>query len=814
MSFRYRISRAWIVFALALLLGAPQLGWAQDETDDAKTEAERAAEEADAQAREELEQKQELEATGETDEDLDDIENLVVTARRRPEFLQQTPVAATVLGGELLEQRGVDSLEDAAVYVPNLSGFSGVQHQGTFYQRGVGQRDAVVTLDPGVGIYVDDVYIARAQGALIPTVDVERLEVLRGPQGTLYGKNTIGGAIKIVSQKPGPIPYITGAIGGGQYETINGSATVNAPIIDDLLYSRFTFAGKDSEGFTQNIVNDKHYNDDNLKAVRAQFRLLPLEYLTLDLSGHYATQRQDGRGAKCRTSNPALGGLSPFIGAIQAACDVADSETTWEFASDLDDHYFLDTWGTSLVADWEVGPILGLDSFDVKSVSSYQHQDVEDAFLDLDATGLGFPFQIYQRTVEPQGQTQYSQELQATTGIGDLLRLTAGVYGFWEDTNRGDVLSNNATSQRVERTEIENSSYALYGQGSVTPWDWMEVTAGLRSTWETKSAKRTIVFNGFAPITGELPVEHASEDFSQLTPMAGIAFQAPEGWLTDTPVGSSLLYFTWSQGYKSGGFSTRRDPSIGTIPDFKPEEIDNYEVGLKLDFFENRLILNTALFYSKYEDIQLTVARAATVNPAPFTPDIGSSIDNAGEADIKGLEVEVIARPFDLLVLRGSVGVTDAQYEEFDDLTFVVGNATTTAMPLDRSDEAFYNIPDLSVDGSVEWPFSVFSFGTLTPLVHVYYQTATNNHFTHEGYVTGDFRQNSYTLVDLRMIYDLPDERTQLSVFCNNVADIEYFTSAVDLTNTLGVGGRYYEMGRFIGGEVRYRWESPGFMNF
>jgi iron complex outermembrane receptor protein len=798
---------AWIA-AIAVLLATPGFAWAQDDTNADQSDVTREADDADAQA---LEDAKDVEV--DVPDDLDDIENLVVTARRRPEFLQQTPVAATVLGGELLEQRGVDSLEDAAVYVPNLSAFSGVQHQGTFYQRGVGQRDAVVTLDPGVGIYVDDVYVARAQGALLPTVDVERLEVLRGPQGTLYGKNTIGGAIKIVSQKPGPVPYITGALGGGSYETINGSATVNAPIIDDLLYSRFTFAGKDSEGYTQNIINDKHYNDDNLKAMRAQFRLLPLEYLTLDLSGHYSTQRMDGRGAKCRTSNPALGGVSPFIGAIQANCDVADSETTWEFASDLDDHYFLDTWGTSLVADWEVGSVGFVDSFDVKSISSYQHQDVEDAFLDLDATGGGFPFQIYQRTVEPQGQTQFSQELQGTLGVGDLFRLTSGAYGFWEDTNRGDVLSNNAVSQRVERTEIENSSYAIYTQGSVTPLDWMELTYGVRHTWETKSAKRTIVFNGFAPIPGELPVEHASEDFQQTTHLAGIAFMAPESLLSDTPIGSSLLYFTWSQGYKSGGFSTRRDPSIGTIPDFKPEELDNYEVGIKLDFFDNRLIFNTALFYSEYEDIQLTVARAAATNPAPFTPDIGSSIDNAGEAVIKGFEMELIARPFDLLVLRGSVGLTDAEYEEFDDVTFIVGNATTTAVPLDRSDEAFYNIPDLSIDGSVEWPFSVFGYGMLTPLAHVYYQTATNNHFTHEGYVTGDFRQNSYTLLDLRLIYDLPDERTQLSVFCNNVTDIEYFTSAVDLTNTLGVGGRYYEMGRFIGGEIRYRWENPGFMD-
>ncbi len=222
----------------------------------------------------------------------DELESLVITARRRPEFLQETPVATTVLGGELLEQRGVDSLDDIGLYVPNLTAFSGAQRQGSFYSRGVGQRDAFVTLDPGVGIYVDDVYIARGQGALLPTLDLERIEVLRGPQGTLYGKNTIGGAIKLVSKKPGPDPYVEGSLGGGEFESINGSATLNAPLIDDLLYSRFSFAGKNSEGYTENLFDGSRYDNENLEAFRGQFRLLPHEYVTLDL---LATTRINAR---------------------------------------------------------------------------------------------------------------------------------------------------------------------------------------------------------------------------------------------------------------------------------------------------------------------------------------------------------------------------------------------------------------------------------------------------------------------------------------------------------------------------------------
>src|SRR5688572_3077923 len=325
-------------------------------------------------------------------EDADDIESLVVTARRRPELLQETPVAATVLGGELLQQRGVDSLEDIGNYVPNLTAFSGVQHQGTYYSRGVGQRDSFVTLDPGVGIYVDDVYVARGQGALLPTLDLERIEVLRGPQGTLYGKNTIGGAIKLISEKPGPEPYIAGSLGGGFLDprtagAVNGSATVNAPIVDGLLYSRFAFAGRGDEGYTTNTFNGKHYNDDDLKATRAQLRLLPAEAITLDLSGHYADQRMMTRGSKCRVSDPAIAGVLDFVFPdFSARCQAADNASTFRFATELDNHYSMESYGTSLVGAWEAGPALGLfESLDLKSVSAWQQQDVDDGFLDLDA---------------------------------------------------------------------------------------------------------------------------------------------------------------------------------------------------------------------------------------------------------------------------------------------------------------------------------------------------------------------------------------------------------------------------------------------
>ncbi len=746
------------------------------------------------------------------DEVFGDLDTIVITARRREEFLQETPVAATVLNGNLLDDRGVETLDEIGVYVPNLSAFSGVQHQGSYYSRGVGQRDAVVTLDPGVGIYVDDVYVARGHGALLPTLDVERVEVLRGPQGTLYGKNTIGGAIKLVTRKPGPEPEIRASLSGGNFDTIEATSVVNVPLIDGALYSRIAFATRDADGYTTNI-NDLAYNDDDSIALRGQLRWLPHEYVTVDLAGDWSREVQRGRGSKCRVSNAITAG---FIPGLAAPCTAAETAPTYTFATNRDEKYELESYGTHLTAAWDVGPVAFLDSLDLKSITSWQQQLVDDGFLDLDATQIPL---VEQWRIDPTRQTQISQEIQSVAALVDeTLRVTTGLYGFWEDSRGGDQFSNAFGTLRQERVEIENASYALYTQASWSPLDWLELTSGVRWTYEDKAATRVITL-GATP--GELPFERRSRDFDRFTPTASIALRAPDALLEPTPLRSAIAYFTYGEGYKSGGFSTRRDPTLLTIAPFASEELDNFEVGVKLDAWDGAVQLNLALFHSEYENIQLTVAR---VNPAslPFQPDIGSSIGNAGAATIQGLELEAVLNPLPELTIRGAVGLTDAEYDRFIDQTWDINPGTglvENVRPLDRSNEPFFNVPALSFDGTVQWTLlpdrlGLPDFGAVTPLVHVYHQSAVHAHFTAEGFASGRFRQKPYTLVDLRLLWDLPDDRTQISVFANNVTDVAYFQNAVDLTNTLGIGGVYFAQPRTVGAELRYRWTSGGWLDW
>lgn len=752
-------------------------------------------------------------ASVESEEDpFGDLDTIVITARRREEFLNETPVAATVLGGNLLDARGVETLDEIGAYVPNLTSFSGVQHQGSYYSRGVGQRDAVVTLDPGVGIYVDDVYVSRGQGALLPTLDLERVEVLRGPQGTLYGKNTIGGAVKLVTRKPGPRPEIMASISGGNFDTIRSASIINVPLIDDALYSRFAIATRNADGYSTNI-NDVDYNDDQSIAMRGQLRWLPHEYVTVDLAADWSREVERARAAKCRISNPATAG---FIPGLAPSCAAAQASPTHSFATNRDEKYELESYGTALTAAWDVGPVAFFDSFDLKSITSWQQQLVDDGFLDLDATEQPF---VGLWTIDPIRQSQISQEIQSVSALfGDRVRLTSGLYGFWEDTRGGDTFSNAFGTTRQERVEIDNASYAIYTQSSWSPYDWIEVTSGLRWTYEDKQAARTIVSGATG---GEIPFERRSRSFDRFTPTAGIALRAPESLLDPTPLRSAIAYFNYGEGYKSGGFSTRRDPTVPRIAQFASEELENFELGFKLDAWEGALTLDLALFHSKYENIQLTVSR---VNPAspPFQPDIGSSIANAGAATIQGLELEAILRPLPELTVRGALGLTDASYDRFIDQTWDINPGTglvENVRPLDRSNEPFFNIPSLSFDGTVEWTilperFGLPDIGEITPIVHVYHQTASHSHFTAAGHASGAFRQKPYTLVDLRILWNLWDDRSQIAVFANNVTDVDYFQNAVDLTNTIGVGGVYYAQPRTIGAEFRYRWSDDDWLEW
>jgi outer membrane receptor protein involved in Fe transport len=287
-------------------------------------------------------------------------------------------------------------------------------------------------------------------------------------------------------------------------------------------------------------------------------------------------------------------------------------------------------------------------------------------------------------------------------------------------------ITNSASPARFDQPKIDNKSRAVYTQWTVEPLQFLHVTGGIRYTWEEKELTR------FEPGF----MGHRSETFSKWTPMGSASLVAPEPWLDAIRGDSAILYYTYAEGFKSGGFNEIQDVSTGDpVPGFKEEELTSHEVGLKLGFLENRLLLNTALFYNEYEDLQLTVIRVSGDGTQ-----IGSSITNAGEATIKGFEVELVAQPVQGLQANASVGYLDAEYDEFFD--------TVPGMPgvlQDRSDEPFFNVPEWSVSAGVQYKFELDGLfdgrdlGSLTPRFDFSYKSKRAYHLTRAGFESGLF---------------------------------------------------------------------------
>ena len=228
------------------------------------------------------------------------IEEIIVTARKREEGLQETPVAISAFSGDDLRALGARSLEEIGDAVPNLVFKQGTGRSASVTIRGLGQRDPRTFLDPSVGIYIDGVYTARADGPLISTLDVERIEVLRGPQGTLYGKNSIGGAINFITRKPGPELEAFGELRYGNFGTIDTRLMVNVPLVAERLFSRFGFTSEHSDGWSRNRVNGKRYNDNSLLLGLAQLRLLVSDALTWDFYANASKEHEKPRAAQCQ----------------------------------------------------------------------------------------------------------------------------------------------------------------------------------------------------------------------------------------------------------------------------------------------------------------------------------------------------------------------------------------------------------------------------------------------------------------------------------------------------------------------------------
>ncbi|MDA0760622.1 MAG: TonB-dependent receptor [Proteobacteria bacterium] len=738
------------------------------------------------------------------------IEELVVTARRREEGLQDAPLAVSAFTQETLDYRGVTQLDQIARFVPGLTlennpSFGGAANSAAIYLRGVGQKEFLPTTEPGVGLYVDGVYVARSVGAILDIVDVDRLEVLRGPQGTLFGRNTIGGAISINTVKPDPGGDADGdiSVAAGTDNLVRLKAAIHLALSEQLA-TRLTIASMAQDGFVQRADGVDLGNDDTVTA-RWTFAWQPSDQFSADVAFDLTRDRENGPALELigidYTDLSQLNGvvLAPpppmaFIhnvtvaalgpGIPCAATDAAGNGVTSNPSAPncYDDRYIgadgsnegtapafseTDVFGASVNLQYAFN-----DSITLKSITALRELDSEFA-----RDGDHSPQRISQFYDDLQ-QDQFSQEFQLL-GSHQQVNWIVGLYYFTEDGSNENILDFTVSNFRSGGA-FDNEAWAAFAQMSYDLTDQLQLSIGGRYTEEEKSFRpdQIIFTNYFAGISqivppgnplaaldapflqaGEriLPFIEKQINIDEFTPMMNLAFN---------PTDDIMLYFSYSEGFKSGGFTQRvfppvvagftappGTPDIDLIPTFAPEFVEVLELGFKTSLLDNTVRINGALFQTDYTDLQVQVFNSV----APVTQNIGT-------AGIDGFELEVMAAPGGGWFFESSLAFTDAGYEDID-----------TGITLIGENFDFERVPETTASLGVSKEFVLTNSGVLTLRADWSYRSETFN----DAYNTRLLATDSFDLIDASVRWENSAADWTIVLSGRNITNEKYLESGV-----------------------------------
>ncbi len=612
----------------------------------------------------------------------DDDNAIVVVARRIEERITDVPVAVTALSEAQLAKLGANDLSGVQGSVPNVNIVQGrgSATSANMFIRGIGQPDALQTFDPAVGVYVDGVYLSRIQGALLNLFDVQRVEVLRGPQGTLYGKNTIGGAVNIVSRKPSlDTLKAEGAFSYGRFDEMTAKGYVSAPLVAGKVGLSLAGLYDDRDGIVTDPKTGKKYNDRNNLAFRGILRAQAADNIEVLLSGDYTRQR-NGLTLGYATApligfdyNATFTAATPFTIAAAQPYGAYDYKASTSFKNG--EGQKLDHWGMSGTINVDLG-----DGLELSSITAYRRLHSRN-YVDIDATEaqLGDVFVNVR-------QHQFSQELQLKLNA-DKLKGVLGLYYLNEHiTSHQEAYANSyltyvTTPLNFLRTiddEQDTKSYAAFGQLTYDLTEKLSATVGLRYTHETKDYYRTTTATTTSPIFSAVKIV-STYVFPNSLPapyngLKGVSFDAwtPSFTLSYKPTEQTLIYASANRGFKSGGFNGRVNGLADVtmvvngvttvVPTFKPESVWTYEVGTKGSFLDGRVMISADAFYSEYKDFQARVGGGNTGVTGGSFPVI-----NAGKLRIQGIEFEAMVKPVKALTLTASLGYLDAKYKEFND---------------------------------------------------------------------------------------------------------------------------------------------------
>jgi iron complex outermembrane recepter protein len=800
------------------------------------------------------------------------LEEVVVTARKRQESLQETPVAITAMSGEQLAAQGLTNTADLRAVVPNVDVYTGNGTTGAanIFIRGVGARNTGVNYDSGVGIYLDGVYLSRPDGAVMDNVDIGSLEVLRGPQGTLFGKNTTGGAIIYTTNKPTDKFEGSVDLRAGNFDRRDGKVTVNVPLIEDKLNSRFSVFSTKRDGTVKNVTLDQMQSDEDRFGGQAHFLLLVNDDLTVDFNNFYTKVDQMARGQKCEFVQglPGAGWQSSLQGILVQAstggmsiadkCRENEALSIDKVTSDLErNYYFSENYTSAITVDWDIN-----DKLSFKSVTAYRGTRAGEA-NDLDAmdvpllTRTNFTSGTSKRTTD-----QWSQEFQFSgNAFDEKLDYVAGIFGFSEKSGDGAsagitgpfFLNTNLAyyTSNLTQLDADNWSGSVFSQAD---WKFNEtwtLTGGLRYTKESRKLRRVVDYVDVNQLTtdGSLTTDPGispgirswPNGLPSFNPNAGyVHIVDPEGTIEDindqeqtadnsawTPMVSlqrtfedlgfietGSAYVTAAKGFLSGGLSEAADPGTQAIFDYKPEKVINYELGFKFDALDRRIRVNTALFYLDYKDRQLT-----SVTIDQNTGRIAGIPINAAKSNIKGIEIESQIIPMDNMLLSANVTFNKGEIKKFDDHRIVTPNSQPAGSACTNIPVGTGSVDYCEVDRSGE-PLPRLPKAIYFAALQYTFNTAIGEiipraQFSLRTEVDNCFDASScdsgaYKVnqrdIGARLTWLSPDKAWSVTAYGNNLADQRYIIGGTPLVDGTQTAGTVYNEPRMYGVETHYSW--------
>jgi iron complex outermembrane recepter protein len=718
-------------------------------------------------------------------------QSIVVTARRRNEILLNVPIAVTAYSGEQLDRRGALDISDLAKTTPDvtLKASRGTNSTLTAFIRGVGQQDPVAGFEQGVGLYLDDVYLNRPQATLLDIFDVERIEVLRGPQGTLYGRNTIGGAIKYVTKRiPTDGPHMSIRTNLGTYQQADLIASASTPL-NSMLRVGVAAARLYNHGFGKNLTTgERNYNKD-VWATRGTVEFQPTDTIFFRLTGDYTWDDSNTRGGHR---------LIPNLCTV-AACNTPTGVLSNVFDSQgaiIDPLQAVRSGGVSLSGE------IGLnDWLKFRTITAYRkdHSATPIDFDALPAVDVDVPAKYRNH--------QFSQELQLVAdkgplqGVAGLYYLNASAFDVFDVRLYTTVPGLGLTA--ATRGDVKTKTWAAFTDLTYNFTEQLSLSLGGRYTWDRRAAnvfRQTLILGGSPELGGSPPFNKTGTPFP--TPAASVTSNfsgrrvdqafTPRASLTWKPNKDNTLYISYSRGFKGGGFDprgqstqapTQNPQDVFNFMTFKPETVDSYEAGWKASVFDHRLQFASAIFDAEYKDVQVPGSAGCTI--AGIQTFCGITT-NAGGARFRGVELETnfkagenIATPGDRFTLSGSLGYLDAKYTKFltvvnRDVNGVPLTDPVTHLPISTQVDLakfrhIQNTPKWTLSGTLDYD-TPLGGGRLDLSSTVSYRSSSQQF----ELASPMLDQPGFALWDANLVWRSRGDRYELGFHAKNIANKKY----------------------------------------